>query len=118
MNTIYTAVVQKKVTSRIPRLDTAARPIILDKEGKQVPRNEKGALLGEGTPAFETVTTDSVDNPLTDEAGNPVEAASADLLLGKVREHFREEPEVEVVRVVIRETRTVRSLSGEEFRKP
>jgi hypothetical protein len=90
-------------------------------DGKELPADpaSPGKYLGTGVQKIETTTTDSTDDPLTDESGNPVEAGTVDALLRKVKEHFsREEHEnVEVQRVTVQEIKTIQEVTGEELRK-
>jgi hypothetical protein len=88
-------------------------------DGKELPKDDTGKYIGTGTQKIETSTTSSTDDPLTDEAGNVVEAGTVDSLLRKVKEHFgREEHEnVEIQKVIIQEIKTIQEVSGEELRK-
>lgn len=115
----FTAIVKKRVTARTPALNTSGKQILLGPDGKELPKNEKREYVGEGTPKWEEIKTDSTDNPLTDEIGNVIEAATAETLLQKVKEHFsREEHEnVEIQTVTVQVTTTVKVVSGEELSK-
>ncbi len=66
---------------------------------------------------MDVTSTESTENPVMDEAGNPVEAGAADALLRKVKEHFAEEEGTEVLSVIVLETKPVRELSGAELAK-
>jgi hypothetical protein len=118
----FSAVVKKKVQSQIPVLNTYGKPLLVDPSGKELSRDEKtGAYVGpeNGTQKVELIATETVADPLTDEAGNVVTAGSPDALLRKVKEHFAAEEfeNVEVVEVAVQETLTIRRVSGEELAK-
>jgi hypothetical protein len=72
---------------------------------------------GKETGEVEIIDSYPVDNPLTDEAGNIVQAGTSDALLRKVREHFEAIDGVEIQKVIVLETRAVREISGEELGK-
>ena len=88
-------------------------------DGKELPKDDAGKYVGVGAQRYETTTTDSTDDPLTDEAGNPLEAGTVDAMLRKVKEHFsKEEHEnVEVLKVTVQEIKTIQEVTGEELRK-
>ncbi len=90
-------------------------------DGKELPSDpdKPGGYLGTGVQRFEATTTDSTDDPLTDEAGNQIEAGNVDALLRKVKEHFQKEEHenVEIQRVTVQEIKTVKELTGEELAK-
>jgi hypothetical protein len=88
-------------------------------DGKELLKDDKGVYIGTGTQKFEVTTTDSTDDPLTDEAGNPVTAGSPEALLRKVKEHFAAEEfeNVEILEVSVQETLTMRKVTGEELAK-
>lgn len=91
----------------------------MDSQGKELPKDDQGKYIGEGTQRIDKTETTSIDDPLTDEQGNTVEAGTVDALLRRVKEHFeREEFEsVEIQKVVVQELLTVKTVSGEELRK-
>jgi hypothetical protein len=115
----FQAQVHKKTTHHTGALNSAARPLLVGPDGKELPKDDQGKYVGSGTQKIESTVTIAVDDPLTDEAGNTVEAGTVDALLRKVKEYFgREEHEnVEVQRVVVQEIKTVQEVSGEELRK-
>jgi hypothetical protein len=85
-------------------------------DGKELPKDpDTGKYIGEGAQRFETTTTDSTDDPMTDEAGNPVEAGTIEALLRRVKEHFDGEDNVEVLRVTVQEIKTIKEISGAEL---
>lgn len=88
-------------------------------DGKELLKDDEGRYIGTGTQRFETTTTDSTDDPLTDESGNQIEAGTVDALLRKVKEHFsKEEHEnVEVLKVTVQEIKTLQEVTGEELKK-
>lgn len=115
---MYTAIVLKKVKHAIPVLNGKGQEIFLDAMGKEVPRDEHGALTpyaGPGTKKMELLESDSIDNPLTDDAGNVVQAGTEEALLRRVREHFEGQENVEILRVVIQKTEKVREVSAAEL---
>jgi hypothetical protein len=91
----------------------------VNEQGIELPKDEQGKYIGTGIQKIETTTTNSVDDPLTDDQGNTVSAGTADALLRRVKEHFdREEYEnVEITKVEVLEVKTVRAVSGEELSK-
>jgi hypothetical protein len=114
----FTAVVRKKTTFRTPVLNSAAKPLLVGLDGKELLKDEKtGLYIGTGTQRFESTTTDSTDDPLTDEAGNPIEAGTVEALLRKIKEHFgKEENEnVEILKVSVQEIKTIQEFSGAEL---
>lgn len=113
----YTAVVQKKVTFRRPALNTSAKPVLVDPSGKELPKDDAGVYIGTGTQKIDVSTTDSTDDPLMDEAGNPIEAGTVEALLRKVKEHFEGEEDTQVLHVTVQETKTIAEVSGEELKK-
>lgn len=116
MQTVYTAIVMKKVKSSIPVLDGKGKPVFLDPQGKPIPRDGDGKLTIEnGNQKFEVIESDTTDNPLTDEAGNVIEAGTEEALLRKVKEHFAEAEDTTVVHVVVRKTETATEMSGEQL---
>jgi hypothetical protein len=52
-----------------------------------------------------------------DEAGNPIEAGTPEAVLKKVKEHFAEEEDTEILSVIVLETKPVREVSAAEFAK-
>lgn len=116
---MFTAIVHKKVRYANPVLDGRGKEIFLDPSGKQLPRDEKGDLVVApgvvATRKLEVIESESTDNPLTDEAGNVVEAGTEEALLRKVQSQFDGEENVQVMRVLVRKTETVRELTGEEL---
>ena len=90
-------------------------------DGKELPADpdKPGHYVGTGTQKFEVTKTESTDDPLTDEAGNPVTAGSPEALLRKVKEHFAVEEfeNVEILEVSVQETLTMRKVTGEELAK-
>lgn len=118
MQTVYTAIVQKKVKSSIPVLNGKGKPVLVDPNGKSLPVNEEtGEQVGTGTPKLEQITTDTTDDPLTDEAGNMVEAGTEEALLRKVKEHFADDENTTVLHVTVRKTETSREVSEEDLAK-
>ena len=117
----FQAVVHKKTTSHKGELNSAARPLLVDESGKELPPDpdKPGHYIGTGKQRIEKIETSAVDDPLTDEAGNVVEAGSVDALLRRVKEHFgREEHEnVAVQKVMVQEIQTVKVVTGEELAK-
>ena len=97
-------------------MDSVGREIWLDAEGKQIPRDDKGNLVDAGMQRKgEIIETDTVDNPLTDDAGNVIEAGTIEALLRRVQEHFEEDKNVTILRILVRETRIVREVGQEEL---
>lgn len=86
-------------------------------DGKELPTGDDGKYVNPdaGTQKFDLTTTESTDDPLTDEAGNPVEAGTIEALLRRVKEHFDGEDNVEVLRVAVQEIKTVKDISGAEL---
>ena len=117
----FIAVVRKKISHQTPALNSAARPLLVGQDGKELPAdpNNPGKYLGTGIQKIETTTTESTDDPLVDEMGNTIDAGTVDALLRRVKEHFgREENEnVEVLKVTIQEVKSIQEVSGEELRK-
>lgn len=117
----FQAVVHKKTTFKKGALNSAAKPLLVDSQGKELPPDpdKPGCYIGTGEQKIESTVTSSVDDPLTDDQGNTVEAGSVDGLLRRVKEHFgREEFEnVEIQKVVVQELLTVKIVSGEELAK-
>lgn len=72
--------------------------------------------MGSGTPQVEIMETPTIDNPLTDEAGNVIESGSVNGIFRAVRSHFKDF-QGEIEKVIVRETRTVQEVSGEELQK-
>lgn len=89
--------------------------MFLDPQGKPIPRTEAGELTASGEQKFEIIVTDTTDDPLTDEAGNVIEAGTPEALLRKVKEHFADDANVTVQHVTLRKTETVKEVSGEEL---
>lgn len=117
-STLYTAIVQKKVKSAIPKLNGKGKPILQGPDGKPLPVNpDTGDQIGDGTPMLEVIVTETTDNPLTDEAGNVIEAGNPEALLRRVKEHFDDQEDTEVLKIVVREIKTVQEVSGEELAK-
>jgi hypothetical protein len=110
----FTAVVQKKTTFRTPVLNSAAKPLLVGLDGKELLKDDNGLYIGTGTQKFESTTTNSTDDPLTDENGNPVEAGTVESLLRKIKEYFgKEEHEnVEIIKVSVQEIKTIAEYSG------
>ncbi len=117
----FQAVVHKKKTFYRGALNSAARPLLVDEQGKELPPDpdKPGHYLGAGKQKIESTVTPSIDDPLTDEAGNTIEAGTVDALLRRVKEHFsREEHEnVEVQKVIVNEIMPVKTVTGEELAK-
>lgn len=114
MQEAYTAIVQKKTKSFLPALDSRGKQVFLDPQGKPIPRDEAGTLtISGGAQQFEEIVTQTTVNPLTDDAGNVVEAGTPEALLRKVKEHFEEDLDTTVLHVTIRKTETVQEISGE-----
>jgi hypothetical protein len=111
----YTAVVKKRVTSRQPVLQTSGKPVLVAQDGQELPKDPDGKYIGTGEPKVEIFSTDSVDDPVTDEAGNPLEAGTPEALLRMVRESYDED--TEVLEVWVQETKTVRTLTGAELKQ-
>lgn len=103
----------------MPVLNSKGKSFLIDPDGKELPKDDKGDYLGVGTQKFETTKTDSTDDPLTDEAGNVVTAGNVDALFRAVKAHFAAEEfgNVEILEVRILETLLIRSVTGEEFAK-
>lgn len=89
----------------------------MDQSGKELPKGDDGKYLNPdaGKQRLESTTTESTVDPLTDEAGNPVEAGTIEALLRRVKEHFDGEDNVEVLRVTVQEIKTVKEISGAEL---
>ncbi len=88
----------------------------MDPSGKPLPVNEQtGDQIGTGSQKYETIETETTDAPLTDEAGNPVEAGTPEALLRKVKEHFAEAEDTTVLHVIVRKTETASEMSGEQL---
>lgn len=118
----FQAVVHKKTTSYKGALNSAARPLLVDDQGKELlpdPDKPPGHYIGTGKQRIDNTTTPSIDDPLTDDQGNTVEAGTVDALLRRVKEIFsREEHEnVEIQKVVIQEIKTIQEVTGEELRR-
>lgn len=117
MEVTYTAVVHKRVRVERPVLNSRGKQVLLGPNRKPLPIDEKtGEQVGSGTPQVEIIETPTIDNPLTDEAGNVVESGSAHGILRAVRSHFKDF-QGEIEKVIVRETRTVQEVSGEELQK-
>jgi hypothetical protein len=93
----------------------------VDESGKELPSDpdKPGHYLGTGKQRVQPTVTNAVDDPLTDEQGNTVEAGTVEALLRRVKEHFgREEHEnVEVQKVLVQELKPVKEITGEELAK-
>ena len=93
----------------------------MDESGKELPPDpdKPGHYIGTGNQRIESTVTPSVDDPLTDDQGNPVEAGTIDALLRKVKDHFNAEGQenVEIQKVVVQEIMTVKVVTGEELAK-
>lgn len=113
----YTAIVRQKVTSRIPALNTSAKPLLVDPSGKELPKDDLGAYIGTGTQKVEEISTETTVDPVTDENGNPLEAGTPEALLRSVKAHFDEYENIEVLSVKVQETKTVREISGADLAK-
>lgn len=87
----------------------------MDPSGKELPKDDEGAYIGSGVQKIETITTESVDDPLTDEAGGPIERGTVDALLGAIRDHFAEEEDTEILNVKVQETKTIMEVSGADL---
>lgn len=88
---------------------------MLDPAGREIPKDYDNRYIGNGTPKIETIVTEAIVDPLTDESGTPIEAGTVEALLLAVRAHFGDEPDVEVLAVEVLETRTVRELTGAQL---
>lgn len=84
---------------------------------KELPKDDQGRYIGTGTPKIDVTETESTENPVMDEAGNPVEAGAVDALLLKVKAHFAEEEDTEILSVTVLETKPVREVAAAEFAK-
>lgn len=118
----FLAVVHKKTTFHKGALNSAARPLLVDESGKELPPDPDkppGHYLGTGKQKIEATVTPSVDDPLTDEQGQQVESGTIDALLRRVKEHFsRDEFEnVEIQKVLVQELKPVKEITGEELAK-
>ena len=115
----FTAGVKKKSTFRTPVLNTSGKPLLVGPDGKELLKDDNGAYIGTGTQKFDVTKTESTDDPLTDEAGNPVTAGNPDALLRRVKEHFGAEEfeNVEILEVSIQETLTMKKVTGQELAK-
>jgi hypothetical protein len=89
----------------------------VDPNGKELPKDDAGAYIGTGVQRLEAIQTNTIDDPLCDEAGNPVEAGTVEALLRKVKEHFAEEADTEILRVTVQETKPVGEYTGPEVMK-
>jgi hypothetical protein len=90
---------------------------MLGPDGKELPKNEKREYVGQGTPKFEEISTESTANPLTDEMGTPVERPTVEAMVAAVKEHFADDDDTEVLHVTIQETKTVAEFPGSDFKK-
>lgn len=117
----FQAQVHKKTTFHKGALNSAARPLLVDESGKELPPDpdKPGHYIGTGKQRIESTITPSVDDPLTDEQGNPVEAGAIDALLRRVKDHFSGDgnENVEVQKVVVQEILVVKVVTGEELAK-
>lgn len=115
----YQAQVHKKTTHHKGALNSAARPLLVDDQNKELPKDDQGKYIGAGKQRIESTVTPSIDDPLTDGEGNPVEAGTVDALLRRVKEHFQKEEfeSVEIQKVVVQEILTVKTVTGEELAK-
>jgi hypothetical protein len=115
----FSVIVKKKTTFRTPVLNTSGKPLLVGPDGKELPKDDKNAYIGSGTQKLESTTTNSTDDPLTDEAGNIVTAGTPEALLRRVKEYFAAEEfeNVEILEVSVQETLTVRKVTGEELSK-
>lgn len=112
----YTAIVHKRITSMLPVLDGLGRPVFLDAEKKPVQRDEQGNLPpGNWTQKLETIESVTIDDPVTDEAGNVIVAGTEEALLRKVMEHYSQYENVTILSVLVQRTETVREVSGKEL---
>jgi hypothetical protein len=114
----FTAIVQKRVTFRRPALNTSAKPLLVDTQGTELPKDETGAYVGAGIQKIDVTTTDTTDDPLCDEAGNPIEAGTVEAMLRRIKEHFADEGETEVLHVTVQETKSVGEYTGKEVMEP
>lgn len=114
----FTAIVQKRVTFRRPALNTSAKPLLVDPKGVELPKDDNGAYVGTGEQKIDVTKTDTTDDPLCDEAGNPVEAGTVEAMLRRVKDHFADEAETEVLHVTVQETKSVGEYTGAEVMKP
>jgi hypothetical protein len=97
-------------------MDTRGKPVFLDPQGKPIPRDEHGVLTAPGhSQKFEVIESDSTDDPLTDEAGNVVEAGTEEALLRKVKAHFAEAEDTQVISVTVRKTEDIKEVSGADL---
>jgi hypothetical protein len=87
-------------------------------DGKELPKDDTGAYVGTGEQKFDEIQTDTTDDPLCDEAGNPVEAGTVEAILRKVKEHFVDEAETEILHVTVQETKSIGEYTGLEVMKP
>ena len=118
----FQAQVHKKTTHHKGALNSAARPLLVDEQGKELPPDPDkppGHYLGTGKQKIESTVTPSIDDPLTDDQGNTVEAGTVDALLRRVKEHFQKEEfeSVEIQKVVVQEIMNVKTVTGEELAK-
>ena len=89
--------------------------MFVDSKGKPIPRNAEGRLVSEGVQKFEVIESETTDSPLTDDAGNVIEAGTEEALIRKVKEHFEGKEDTTVVRVIVRRTETSAQISGEQL---
>lgn len=115
----FQAQVHKKTTFRKGALNSAAKALLVDEQGKELPKDDQGKYIGTGKQRIEVSTTNAVDDPLTDDQGNTVEAGTVDALLRRVKEHFQKEEfeNVEIQKVVVQEVKVIEEITGEELRK-
>ena len=86
-------------------------------DGKELPQDDQGKYIGTGSQKVEEIKSESTEDPLTDEAGNPIEAGTPEAMIRAVRDHFKDEEDTEILSVAIHKTETVLNLSGEAFRR-
>ncbi|MGI0148683.1 MAG: hypothetical protein ACREDF_04025 [Thermoplasmata archaeon] len=91
--------------------------MFLDPSGKPIPRDKEGSLapVQGAVQKLEVIESDTTDSPLTDEAGNVIEAGTEEALLRKVKEHFAEAEDTTILHVVVRKTETSVEMTGEQL---
>lgn len=94
MDAKFGAVVRRRTKVISPILDTKGKPT-----GKQ-----------------EEIETEATDDPVTDDAGNPIEGSSVDAVLRAVVGRYKNDTNTEILQVWIRKTETVQTLTGDQLK--
>ncbi len=105
------------MTLRTPELNSRAKPLLVDADGKELPKDDAGEYVGIGNQKVSVQKTDVTADPLMDDAGNQIEGGTPEALLHAVLNHFKDEDDTELVSVTVLETRAVREVSGSELAK-